>query len=188
MNALLGHSAQLGWVALKAILLFLTTALGLRLSERRTIAQLSIFDFVVAVATGAISGARQLRPPRPSSPEQWPCWPCSPSTGSWPRCSNAGGSGPARTPTACHLRRRAVARARAQRAGISPREALRILRQAGVGDPNDVRYVLLEPRGAVTVVPHGPLGRANLAALRESGTNDDLPAERPEDHPRTEPE
>jgi uncharacterized membrane protein YcaP (DUF421 family) len=43
-------------VAVKAVLLFAVAVIGLRLGERRTLAQLSAFDFMVAVAIGAITG------------------------------------------------------------------------------------------------------------------------------------
>lgn len=56
MHDLIGEPARLGWVALKAVLLYLTAVFGFRLSERRTLAEMSAFDFVAAVAVGAIVG------------------------------------------------------------------------------------------------------------------------------------
>src|SRR5271170_3831706 len=53
---LIGGGSGLGWVAVKAVLLFAVAVIGLRLGERRTLAQLSAFDFAVAVAIGAIIG------------------------------------------------------------------------------------------------------------------------------------
>src|SRR5580658_6913339 len=53
---LIGDASGLGWVAVKAVLLFTVAVIGLRLGERRTLAQLSAFDFAVAVAIGAIIG------------------------------------------------------------------------------------------------------------------------------------
>jgi hypothetical protein len=53
---LIGGASGLGWVAVKAVLLFTVAVIGLRLGERRTLAQLSAFDFAVAVAIGAIIG------------------------------------------------------------------------------------------------------------------------------------
>src|SRR5258708_24914618 len=53
---LIGGASGLGWVAVKAVLLFAVAVIGLRLGERRTLAQLSAFDFAVAVAIGAIIG------------------------------------------------------------------------------------------------------------------------------------
>jgi hypothetical protein len=51
---LIGGAGGLGWVAVKAVLLFAVAVVGLRLGERRTLAQLSAFDFAVAVAIGAL--------------------------------------------------------------------------------------------------------------------------------------
>jgi len=51
---LVGGTGGLGWVAVKAVLMFAATIIGLRLGERRTLAQLGAFDFAVALAIGAI--------------------------------------------------------------------------------------------------------------------------------------
>ena len=56
MEQLIGGFGQLGWVAAKALLLYLTAVFGFRLGERRTLAEMSAFDFVAAVAVGAIVG------------------------------------------------------------------------------------------------------------------------------------
>jgi uncharacterized membrane protein YcaP (DUF421 family) len=55
-QALGGQWAHLGWVAAKAALLFIVAVVGLRLSARRTLDELSVFDFVTAVAVGAVVG------------------------------------------------------------------------------------------------------------------------------------
>jgi uncharacterized membrane protein YcaP (DUF421 family) len=47
---------HLAWVAVKAGLLYATAIVGLRLGKRRILAELSPFDFVAAVAVGAIVG------------------------------------------------------------------------------------------------------------------------------------
>jgi hypothetical protein len=56
VQELFGEPGGLGWVAVKAVLLFAVAVIGLRLGERRTLAQLSAFDFTVAVAIGSIIG------------------------------------------------------------------------------------------------------------------------------------
>ncbi len=56
MNELLGGGREAGWIAIKALLLYLTAVFGFRLGERRTLAEMSAFDFVAAVAVGAIVG------------------------------------------------------------------------------------------------------------------------------------
>jgi uncharacterized membrane protein YcaP (DUF421 family) len=53
MSAEIEH---LAWVAGKAGLLYATAIVGLRLGKRRILAELSPFDFVAAVAVGAIVG------------------------------------------------------------------------------------------------------------------------------------
>ncbi|WP_457070383.1 DUF421 domain-containing protein [Modestobacter sp. SYSU DS0902] len=55
-DVLIGSPASAGWAALKAALLFLTALAVLRFSERRTVGQMTPYDFVVAVAVGAIVG------------------------------------------------------------------------------------------------------------------------------------
>ena len=47
---------HLAWIAGKAVLLYATAIIGLRLGKRRILAELSLFDFVAAVAVGAIVG------------------------------------------------------------------------------------------------------------------------------------
>src|SRR5205807_3827401 len=56
MDQLMGGGSELFWVALKALLLYVTAIGGFRLGERRTLAEMSAFDFVAAVAVGAIVG------------------------------------------------------------------------------------------------------------------------------------
>lgn len=56
MKELVGNAGHLGWVAAKALLLFLTAVGAFRIGERRILAEMSAFDFVAAVAVGAIVG------------------------------------------------------------------------------------------------------------------------------------
>ena len=56
MSQVIGGWSALGSVLLKATLLYLTAVFGFRLGERRTLAEMSAFDFVAAVAVGAIVG------------------------------------------------------------------------------------------------------------------------------------
>ena len=56
MLELVDGAGGLGRVVVKAVLMFAVTIVGLRLGERRTLAQLGAFDFAVAVAIGAIIG------------------------------------------------------------------------------------------------------------------------------------
>ncbi len=56
MDHLIGGAGELGWVALKALLLYFTAVLCFRLGKRRSLTDLSPFDFVAAVAVGSIVG------------------------------------------------------------------------------------------------------------------------------------
>jgi uncharacterized membrane protein YcaP (DUF421 family) len=44
MEHLMGGSGEIGWVAVKALLLYLTAVIGFRLGERPPLAQMSAFD------------------------------------------------------------------------------------------------------------------------------------------------
>lgn len=57
----LGHALAAGWqqpafAAVKALSLFLTAAVAFRVAQRRTIAEFTPFDWITAVAVGAIVG------------------------------------------------------------------------------------------------------------------------------------
>jgi uncharacterized membrane protein YcaP (DUF421 family) len=169
VNELVGGAGGLGWVAVKAVLLFAVAVIGLRLAERRTIAQLSAFDFAVAVAVGAIIGRG--------------------ATAS--DTSFATSAVALVTLLAAHrlvaiLRRHRrvvrlidhpprvlVAHGELQgrelaRAGLTAADVYALLREKGVGDLGQVGYLLYEPRGTVTVIgadrEPGPLQRDGLNA------------------------
>ncbi|WP_222195417.1 DUF421 domain-containing protein [Modestobacter italicus] len=55
-DVLFGDLSATGHAALKAVLMFLTALAVLRFSERRTVGQMTPYDFIVAVAVGAIVG------------------------------------------------------------------------------------------------------------------------------------
>jgi uncharacterized membrane protein YcaP (DUF421 family) len=153
VNELIGGASGLGWVAVKAVLLFAVAVIGLRLAERRTIAQLSAFDFAVAVAVGAIIGRG--------------------ATAS--DTSFASSAAALVTLLVAHrvvaiLRRHSrvvrlidhpprvlVARGELQgrelaRAGLTAADVYALLRENGVGDLGQVGYLLYEARGTVTVI------------------------------------
>ena len=56
IDALVGDGRGAALAALKALVLFLTAVALFRITERRTLAELAPFDFVTAVAVGAIVG------------------------------------------------------------------------------------------------------------------------------------
>jgi uncharacterized membrane protein YcaP (DUF421 family) len=166
---LVGGMGALGWVVVKTILMFVVAVIGLRLGERRTLAQLGAFDFAVAVAIGAIIG-RTVTAPLASFP-----------TGAValltlvvvhrliafarrhsriarmidhpPRVLVAGGE----------IQDRELART-----GLTSADVCALLRQQGVDDISQVGYLLYETRGATTLIgadsEPGPLVRHALFA------------------------
>ena len=174
MRELVGGTGTFGWVAVKAALLFAVAVIGLRLGERRTLAQLSAFDFAVAVAIGAIIGrgataadtsfassaialvtflvahrvvAILRRHSRSARLIDHP-----------PRVLVAGGE---------------LQEGELARAGLTVADVYALLRENGAGDLGQVGYLLYEARGAVTLIwadhEPGPLMREGLAATRYGG-------------------
>jgi uncharacterized membrane protein YcaP (DUF421 family) len=153
----------------KAVLMFAVAVVGLRLGERRTLAQLGAFDFAVAVAIGSIIGrtvtasdtsfltgavalvtllavhrlvALARRRSRIARAFDHP-----------PRVLVAQGK----------IQRRELARA-----GLTDADVHALLRQQGVDDLGRVGYLLYETRGATTLVgadrEPGPLTRDVLSS------------------------
>jgi hypothetical protein len=135
-------------VAVKAVLLFAVAVIGLRLRERRTLAQLGAFDFAVAVAVGAIIG----------------------------RGATASGTSFASSAVALVtflVAHRVVAILRRHSRAVRwidhpPRVLVAGGELQGVGDLGQVGYLLYEARGAVMLVgagsEPGPLVRDGLDA------------------------
>jgi uncharacterized membrane protein YcaP (DUF421 family) len=153
MNAIIGDPGLLGGVAAKAALLFLTAVVGFRVAARRTLADMSPFDFVAAVAIGSIVG----RVPNSSD------------------TSYAAGAVTLVVVLAAHAittrfrRFRPVSalidhspqllaahgevlRHQLRRSGLTRSDIEALLRQRGIRDLSQVRYVVLEQRGRFSVV------------------------------------
>src|ERR1700685_2945498 len=140
---LIGGVGGLGWVAVKAVLLFALAVIGLRVAERRTLAQLSAFDFAVAVAIGAIIG-------RGATASDTSFVTSAVALVTLLVAHRVVGIGRR------HRRGvRLVARGELQvrelaRAGLTAEDVYALLRERGVGDLGEVGYLLYETRGAVT--------------------------------------
>ncbi len=89
MSWLTSSPSALAIVAAKAALMYVTALLGLRLGERRTLAQWTIIDFAAAVAMGAIVGRTAVASTQSYATGRWPCSPSSVSTGSPAACASA---------------------------------------------------------------------------------------------------
>ena len=153
---LVGGAGGLGWVAVKAILMFAATIVGLRLGERRTLAQLGAFDFAVAVAIGAIMG----RTVTASS--------ASFATGAVAlvtllvahRLVAFARRHDRMARLIDHPPRVLVAGGKMQdrelgRAGLTAADVYALLRQQGVDDLGQVGYLLYETRGTTTLIGAG---------------------------------
>lgn len=163
---LTGHWNDTWVVAAKVVLLYLTALAGLRLGTRRTLAQMSPFDFITAVAMGAIIGRTVT------------------ATGT----SYAAGAVGVLALIAVHrlislLRyqptvrrltdhriRVLVAGGRIRRGqlricGLTDDDVLAALRQAGMTRLGDARLVLYEQADGITVVPNRRGGDLIDAAL-----------------------
>lgn len=151
------------YTAGKAALMYATAVAGLRLSERRTLAQWSIIDFVAAVAVGAIVGRTAIA-----------------STQSFAvgavalvvilllhRLLSMARFDRRLATLADHrvqvlvldgeLRRRVL-----RRSGLTEDDLVAQLRQRGVFTLHDVKCVLYEAKGALTVVPQHIAGATEL--------------------------
>lgn len=72
MSQLIGSWTALAWTALHAALVFLLVVTGLRLSQRRMLAELNAFDLAATVAPGAVFRRRATSRPLRSSQAQAP--------------------------------------------------------------------------------------------------------------------
>jgi len=153
MEYLVGGYDEVGWVALKALLLYLTAVLGLRVGERRTLAQLSPFDFVAAVAVGAIVG----RVPNAHDGSYLNGL----ATLATVLGAHAGLTRLRLRPGAArlleHQPRLLVAAGRVledelRRCGLTRDDLDGVLRQHGIEELRLVRHLILEPRGQVSII------------------------------------
>jgi uncharacterized membrane protein YcaP (DUF421 family) len=146
-------SGDIGWVIVKALLLYTTALIGFRLGERRTLAEMAPFDFVAAVAVGAVVG----RVPNSET------------------TSYLAGLA---TLVAILVAHRVVVRLRyipgmtrlvdgspvvivaegvtqeraLRRCGMTTGDLTSLLRQKGIGALDEVRFAIVEPRGQVSVI------------------------------------
>jgi uncharacterized membrane protein YcaP (DUF421 family) len=157
MSELIHQSNALTFVAAKAFLLFVTAVFGYRFARRRALADLSIIDFVIAVAVGSIVG----RVPNASDASYvdgavtlivllaahaaFTELRFIPLLQRWidPR--------PTLLITDGHVDRREL-----RRSGLTDGDLSSILRERGIRALADVRYLIFEQRGRFSVVPSHP--------------------------------
>jgi uncharacterized membrane protein YcaP (DUF421 family) len=175
MNWLVGHWQQVGIVAAKTALLYASALVVLRLGERRTLAQWTLIDFAAAVAVGAIVGRTA------TSNSSW-------ITGAVAlavlvavhRVMSLLRFAPLFNKVADHRIRVLMADGQLRHTqlrlcGLTDNDIMSELRQRGIFDLADVRYLIYETKGGLTVVRQnadGPLvdtALTNAVALRRAG-------------------
>lgn len=168
MGQLFGGATDLGWVALKALLLFLTAVVGFRVSRRRTLAEMSAFDFVAAVAVGAIVG----RVPN-STTTSYLAGVVTLVTVLVAHALIARlRYSPAVARLFDHPPRLLVAHGRVldgqlRRSGLTRDDLYGLLRQQGVTDLAELRYVVFEQGGKVSVIRSTEAGGTEPGLVRD---------------------
>lgn len=175
---LAGPIAPLAAVAAEAALIYATATLGLRLAHRRTLAQWTAMDFAAAVAVGAIVGRTAT-----AGTQAYLTGAVALATLLAAHAVVTLGRGNRWVGKLVdHRVRVLVAHGQLRRrqlvlCGLTEHDLAAQLRQRGVLDLSDVRYVLFEAKGALTVVradaPVGtPLVREALVAAAEPPEDD----------------
>jgi uncharacterized membrane protein YcaP (DUF421 family) len=168
MDHLIGGAGELGWVALKALLLYLTAVLGFRVGQRRTLAELSPYDFVAAVAVGAIVG--RIPNAHDASYLAGLATLAAVLFGHW--CLTHLRQVPGAAKLFEHAPRLLVAQGRVledelQRCGLTRSDLYGLLRRQGVGDLSEVRYAILEQRGQLSVIRATKQGAPDPELVRD---------------------
>lgn len=174
MSWLIGHWESLGIVAGKAALVYLTALFGLRLAQRRTLAQWTMVDFAAAVAIGAVMGRTAV-----AAGQSFVFGAVALLTfiaAHWvvsvarfnPRFGKLVDY---RVRVLVHDGR--IRRDQLRRCGLTDDDLVSHLRQHGHYSLEGIRYVLYEPKGALTIVEEGASGRSLVeAGLRDAAGYD----------------
>lgn len=155
-NWLLGSWRTVGYVVLTTALIYFSTLAGVRFAERRTLAEMSIFDFVVAVSLGAIIGRTATGA---SSYVQGIAAVLTLLAAhrvvSWARMRSALALRVAGRPALLLVSQGEVLSGALRRAHLTVDDLYCVLREHGVGRLEDVAALVLEPRGAFSVIRTG---------------------------------
>jgi uncharacterized membrane protein YcaP (DUF421 family) len=164
---LVGGTGELAGVAGKAVLMYLTALVGLRLTNRRTLSQWTAIDFAAAVAIGAVVGRTAI-----ASGQSY-------LVGAAALVTLLA----AHAVVACARRNRWFARAvdhpvrvlvdhgtlrrdQLRYCALTDGDVLAKLREQGVHDLRELRYVLYETKGELTIVREQGPDTADGALVR----------------------
>lgn len=145
---------ELGVTAAKASLMYFVALLGLRVAHRRTLAQWTAIDFAAAVAIGAIVGRTAIAGDQSFAVGAVAL--VTVLTAHW--IATLGRFHPLVGKLVDHRVRVLVDHGRIRHdqlrlCGLTESEVLARLRQQGVGSVGELRYVLYETKGELTIVP-----------------------------------
>ncbi|MFD0840137.1 DUF421 domain-containing protein [Williamsia serinedens] len=152
-DQLVGDAGRLVLTAVKTVAMFATAAIALRLSERRTIAEFAPYDWAAAVAIGAIVG-------RTATAADTSCLVGSVALVALLAAHSAltrarflpGVARLVDPPIRVLVEHGHVNRRAARRAGLTDADLDGILRRHGHFSAATVRWAIVEPKGAVTVI------------------------------------
>ncbi|GLX01522.1 YetF domain-containing protein [Microtetraspora sp. NBRC 16547] len=164
-DALIGDWHRAAYAAVKAMALFLTAAAAFRLTERRAMAEFAPFDWVVAVAVGALVGRTAT-----ATDASW-------LTGAAALVSIlVGHAAVTRLRFLPGVRRLVdpplrilihdghVNRRNLRRCGLTEADLDAVLRQHGHHSAAGIHLAIFEARGAVSVLPHKPAAPPPITA------------------------
>ena len=171
MDHLIGGADELGWVAAKAVLLCLTAVLCFQFGGGRTLADLSPFAFVAVAAVGSV-GSVVGRLPSASDSSYLA------GAATLVALLEAHGcvSRLRRFPSVAHLVERAprllvahgkVLDGELRLCGMTESDLRGLLRQRGVGELGEARFVVLERRGQISVIRGGEGSGAEPELVRD---------------------
>ncbi|MEV0001718.1 YetF domain-containing protein [Micromonospora sp. NPDC050980] len=154
VDALVGHPGWLLWVAVKAFLLYVTAVLAMRLGGRRTLAELSGYDFVAAVAVGAIVGRLPSAPDASylSGAVTLAAILAAHALITWVRLRPGGRRLIEKGPVVVVARGR-VLTGNLHRAGLTRADLDALVREHGMDGTDAVHLAVLEGRGRLSVLP-----------------------------------
>ncbi|WP_433436117.1 YetF domain-containing protein [Nonomuraea sp. CA-141351] len=154
-DAVIGDWHSAVYSAVKAVMLFLTAAVAFRLTERRTMAEFAPFDWVAAVAVGALVGRTAT-----ASGSSW-------LTGAAALVALLAAhaivtrlrflpviSRLVDPPLRILIRDGQVNRRNLRRCGLTEADLDAVLRQHGHDSPAGIHLAIFEAKGAVSVLPH----------------------------------
>jgi len=157
MDWLIADWQRIGVVAVVTLLAYVIAFVLLRVSPRRTLAEFSPYDFVVAVSVGAIVAQTAVSPSVPALVGiiALVTLVTAHRVVGWLRRVAVGHTDAFRREALVIVADGAFRYQEMRKADLLDREVVSELRHRGVRRLSDIRWVLLEPDGALTVVEVG---------------------------------